>query len=153
MSTSKKRVSACAAAVGLLGSIALAAPSEADSSGLKASAKDMAWWRAARFGLFVHWGPVSLKGTEIGWSRGGERRGRKDRGSQIPVEVYDNLYKQFNPTKFDAAEWASIAKSAGMKYLVFSPARFTTAPAATASITTSHMRLSHHSFSLKITSR
>ncbi len=29
--------------------------------------------RQARFGLFIHWGPVSLKGTEIGWSRGGER--------------------------------------------------------------------------------
>ena len=35
----------------------------------------LAWWAEARFGLFVHWGPVSLKGTEIGWSRGGERRG------------------------------------------------------------------------------
>ena len=32
-------------------------------------------WRADRFGLFIHWGPVSLKGTEIGWSRAGERRG------------------------------------------------------------------------------
>jgi len=34
------------------------------------------------------------------------------------VEVYDNLYKQFNPTNFDAAQWAKIAKSAGMKYMV-----------------------------------
>ena len=33
------------------------------------------WWREARFGMFIHWGPVSLKGTEISWSRGGERRG------------------------------------------------------------------------------
>jgi hypothetical protein len=32
------------------------------------------WWREARFGMFIHWGPVSLKGTEISWSRGGERR-------------------------------------------------------------------------------
>ncbi len=85
----------------------------------EAAADPMGWWREARFGLFVHWGPVSLKGTEIGWSRGGERRGRKDRGSQIPVDVYDNLYKQFNPTKFNADEWAAIAKAAGMKYLVF----------------------------------
>ena len=78
----------------------------------------MKWWREARFGMFVHWGPVSLKGTEIGWSRGGERRGEKGRGP-IPVEVYDNLYKQFNPVKFDADEWVRIAKDAGMKYLVF----------------------------------
>jgi alpha-L-fucosidase len=68
----------------------------------------IARWRAARFGMFIHWGPVSLKGTEIGWSR----------GAQVPVEEYDNLYRQFNPTLFNADEWVSVAKSAGMKYLV-----------------------------------
>ena len=76
------------------------------------------WWREARFGMFIHWGPVSLKGTEIGWSRGGERRGRSGKG-EVPVGVYDNLYKQFNPKKFKADEWVKIAKEAGMKYLVF----------------------------------
>jgi alpha-L-fucosidase len=76
------------------------------------------WWREARFGMFVHYGPISLKGTEISWSRGGERRGREGTGD-IPVDVYDNLYKQFNPVKFNAERWASIARSAGMKYMVF----------------------------------
>lgn len=75
------------------------------------------WWREARFGMFIHWGPVSLKGTEISWSRGGERRGIGGKG-EIPVEVYDNLYRQFDPEKFNAAEWVSIAGSAGMKYMV-----------------------------------
>jgi alpha-L-fucosidase len=75
-------------------------------------------WREMRFGMFIHWGPVSLKGTEIGWSRGGERRGTGGTG-EIPVEVYDNLYKQFNPVEFNAAEWVQIAKDAGMRYLVF----------------------------------
>jgi alpha-L-fucosidase len=65
-------------------------------------------WRDARFGMFIHWGPVALKGTEIGWSR----------GAQIPIEEYDNLYKQFNPTKFNADEWVAVAKAAGMKYMV-----------------------------------
>ena len=37
---------------------------------------------------------------------------------QIPVEVYDNLYRQFNPTNFDAKEWARLAKAAGIKYMV-----------------------------------
>ncbi len=77
------------------------------------------WWREARFGLFIHWGPVSLKGTEIGWSRGGERRGYGSKGDQVPVEVYDNLYKEFNPTNFNAREWVALAQAAGMKYLVF----------------------------------
>ncbi|UCE47268.1 MAG: alpha-L-fucosidase, partial [Phycisphaerales bacterium] len=85
---------------------------------LNAGEKHIQAWRKMKFGLFIHWGPVSLKGTEIGWSRGGERRGRTGTGS-IPVEVYDNLYKEFNPIKFDADEWVQVAKDAGMKYLVF----------------------------------
>ena len=36
----------------------------------------------------------------------------------IPVAVYDNLYKDFNPLKFDARRWVAIAKAAGMKYMV-----------------------------------
>ena len=61
-----------------------------------------------RFGMFIHWGPVTLKGTEIGWSRGRE----------VPVAEYDQLYKEFNPEKFDADTWARTVKAAGMKYLV-----------------------------------
>jgi alpha-L-fucosidase len=77
----------------------------------------LGWWRESRFGMFIHWGPVSLKGTEISWSRGGERRGITGKG-EIPVGVYDSLYTQFNPVKFRADEWVSIARSAGMKYMV-----------------------------------
>ncbi len=65
-------------------------------------------WQDMRFGMFIHWGPVSLTGHEIGWSRGRE----------TPIDVYDNLYKKFNPTKFDADQWVAIAKAAGMKYIV-----------------------------------
>jgi alpha-L-fucosidase len=87
---------------------------------LKADEQTVQQWRDMKFGLFIHWGPVSSKGTEIGWSRGGERRGRKDKSTgSIPVEIYDNLYRQFNPVEFDADEWVQNAKDAGMKYLVF----------------------------------
>ena len=104
----------------LLVVIVLCVPAYAgeDEAYLKAKPEDMAWWRAARFGMFVHWGPVSLKGTEIGWSRGGERRGRNGRG-QIPAEIYDNLYKQFNPKPGCAKQWVELAQTAGMKYIVF----------------------------------
>lgn len=61
-----------------------------------------------KFGMFVHWGPVSLKGTEIGWSRGRE----------VAEEEYDQLYKQFNPELFNADEWIKTLKNAGMKYFV-----------------------------------
>jgi len=89
-----------------------------NKSFLRASDEDVQQWRRLKFGLFVHWGPVSLKGTEIGWSRGGERRGTGGTG-EIPVEVYDNLYKEFNPVEFDAGQWVQLAKDAGMRYLVF----------------------------------
>ncbi len=68
----------------------------------------LAKWRELRFGMFIHWGPVSLAGTEIGWSR----------GKDVPEAEYDLLYKQFNPTDFDAEEWVRVAGDAGMKYLV-----------------------------------
>jgi alpha-L-fucosidase len=95
-----------------------AGSSETSKDYLRAGEQDMQAWREMKFGLFIHWGPVSLKGTEIGWSRGGERRGQGGKG-EIPVEEYDNLYKQFNPVKFNADEWLQVAKDAGMKYLVF----------------------------------
>jgi alpha-L-fucosidase len=98
---------------------AVEARSTATAAGAPPDAERLEWWRAARFGLFIHWGPVSLKGTEIGWSRGGERRGYRGPGTQVPVEVYDNLYRQFNPTNFNADAWVATAKAAGMKYLVF----------------------------------
>ena len=105
-------------AAALSGALSLHA-AEAKTSAPPPDLERLQWWRDARFGLFIHWGPVSLKGTEIGWSRGGERRGYKSRGTQIPVEVYDNLYRQFNPAKFNADQWVAIAKAAGMKYMVF----------------------------------
>ncbi|MBN2376280.1 MAG: alpha-L-fucosidase [Sedimentisphaerales bacterium] len=77
-------------------------------------------WKDQRFGMFIHWGPVSLKGTEIGWSRKGPRRGRARGGTgNIPMEEYDSLYKRFDPVQFDADEWVKIAQDAGMQYMVF----------------------------------
>ena len=66
-------------------------------------------WRDARFGMFIHWGPVSLSEKEISWSRGGKG---------TPIEEYDALYKKFDPERFNADEWVATAKAAGMKYIV-----------------------------------
>jgi len=75
------------------------------------------WWAEGRFGLFIHWGPVSLKETEISWSRANSNPKCPNKG-EIPVEVYDNLYRRFNPTNFNAKEWVRLAKAAGTKYMV-----------------------------------
>jgi alpha-L-fucosidase len=75
------------------------------------------WWAEARFGLFIHWGPVSLKGTEISWSRANTNPKCPNNGP-IPADVYDSLYKEFNPTNFNATEWVGLARAAGIKYMV-----------------------------------
>ena len=75
---------------------------------LRAPEEVVQGWRDLRLGMFVHWGPVSLRGTEIGWSRGRE----------VPVEEYDRLYKEFNPDQFNASDWVALAKNAGFRYLI-----------------------------------
>lgn len=78
----------------------------------------MRWWREARFGLFIHWGPSSLSGKEISWSRVGHPHDHPGHES-VPAEIYDRLYERFDPVKFDADAWMRMAKDAGMKYVVF----------------------------------
>lgn len=78
----------------------------------------MAWWREARFGMFIHWGLYALpagmwKGKLIpGIGEWIQFRAR------IPVKEYEELAKHFNPVKFNAEEWVGLAKEAGMKYIV-----------------------------------
>ena len=77
-------------------------------------------WQRQRFGLFVHWGPVSVQGTEIGWSRDASRKGDPNfMPKVVPVDIYDNLYTRFNPEQFDADDWVRTAQAAGMQYMVF----------------------------------
>ena len=73
-----------------------------------AAASRIAWWRDAKFGLFMHWGVYSIpgRGEWVQWNE------------QIPVNEYAKLAGQFNPDKFDPAAWAAVAKTAGMKYTV-----------------------------------
>ena len=76
------------------------------------------WWRDAKFGLFIHWGPASVNGTEISWSRIGHPHDHPAKPT-VPPEVYDHLYERFNPVKFNADQWMSLARQAGCKYVVF----------------------------------
>ena len=107
----------CAVVLVIRGRKAVTSPEGAPSALAAADSGRLAWWREARFGLFIHWGPVSLKGTEISWSRANSNPLCPNKG-EIPVEVYDNLYKSFNPVLFDADQWAGVAKDAGMRYVV-----------------------------------
>ncbi|MCC7293831.1 MAG: alpha-L-fucosidase [Phycisphaerales bacterium] len=93
----------------LLGTAALGeTPAEKDQR--------MAWWREARFGMFIHWGLYAVPAGE--W---GNRRDHAEwirTTAQIPLKQYDQFLAQFNPVKFDADAWVRMAKDAGMRYIV-----------------------------------
>jgi alpha-L-fucosidase len=78
----------------------------------------MAWWREAKFGMFIHWGLYAVPaGTYDGKRISGIGEWIMNNG-KIPVARYAQYAKEFNPTQFNADEWVSIAKNAGMKYIV-----------------------------------
>jgi len=65
------------------------------------------WFQDAKFGMFIHWGVYStLQDGE--WVM---------QNRKISAPDYEKLPSQFNPEKFNAAEWVALAKSAGMKYI------------------------------------
>ncbi|MGD0783100.1 MAG: alpha-L-fucosidase, partial [Candidatus Aminicenantales bacterium] len=68
-------------------------------------------FRDAGFGLFIHWGPNSQMGTEISWPL--------NNASADYIKKYYALAATFNPTRFDPAEWARLAKLAGVEYVCF----------------------------------
>jgi alpha-L-fucosidase len=78
----------------------------------------MKWWREARFGMFIHWGIYAIPGGRWGGQPIQTAGEWIMNGANIPVEEYEKLTKQFNPVKYDPAEWVRIAKDAGMKYIV-----------------------------------
>jgi alpha-L-fucosidase len=78
----------------------------------------MAWWRDAKFGMFIHWGVYAVpagtyKGEQIGGI--GEWIMRR---AEIPVAEYKAYAPRFTASKYDPEAWADLAKRAGMRYMV-----------------------------------
>jgi alpha-L-fucosidase len=70
--------------------------------------RDIAWWRDAKFGVFVHWGLYAIPAK-------GEWHMFNDK---VSPEDYAKLAGQFNPQHYDPEAWAKLARSAGAKYMV-----------------------------------
>ncbi|MEO6982070.1 MAG: alpha-L-fucosidase [Edaphobacter sp.] len=68
----------------------------------------MAWWHAAKFGMFIHFGLYSQHARHE-WAMEDEA---------IPIAEYQSLAKEFQPKPGSARAWAKLAKAAGMKYMV-----------------------------------
>lgn len=78
--------------------------------------KRLAWWEEARFGMFIHWGLYAHDGCH--WNGQYGRSEHMMSRLKIPIMEYEKIADAFNPVKFNADEWVSIAKKAGMKYMV-----------------------------------
>jgi len=65
------------------------------------------WFRNAGFGMFIHWGVYSQLGAGE-WVM---------QNKAIPATTYEWLASEFNPIKFDAHEWVSLASAAGVRYI------------------------------------
>jgi alpha-L-fucosidase len=65
------------------------------------------WFRQAGLGMFIHWGVYSQLGAGE-WVM---------QNREIPAATYEWLASEFNPIKFAAREWVSLAKAAGARYI------------------------------------
>jgi len=118
-----------------------------DAAERGATEADYQWWRDARFGIFIHWGPGALvQKNSLSWNKppadrpawgelgymadvkdpdevpeeifnGGYKKYQGSGGT--PPAIYNNLYRIFDPVKFDADEVAQMAVDAGAGYVVF----------------------------------
>lgn len=72
-----------------------------------------AWYRDAKFGMFIHWGPYSLASVEASWPI------MRPTPGGITEAEYRALPQRFNPTKFDPDAFVDLARTAGQQYVVF----------------------------------
>ena len=83
----------------------------------------MAWWREARFGMFIHWGPdamPSLQWKGKPWNPPGPvMKPAHESILNIPPDDWQTqVVAKFNPVSYDPDAWVKLAKQAGMKYIV-----------------------------------
>jgi len=81
----------------------------------------LAWYREAKFGLFLHWGAYSVGGIEASWPIMAPELSSAMFGTQAKVTEaeYVKFPERFNPVDFNADEWVRLAKEAGMRYIIF----------------------------------
>jgi len=80
----------------------------------QSEAERTAWYREAKFGMFIHWGAYSVASVEASWPIM-----EPEAQWNITEPEYVSLFKRFNPTQYDPAAWVELAKEAGQRYMVF----------------------------------
>jgi alpha-L-fucosidase len=82
---------------------------DTSSARLEASQAGVERFQQAGFGLSAHWGLYALSVESSEWIYFLNR---------IPYETYKQRMARFNPTRFNAEEWADLMVEAGMKFLL-----------------------------------
>jgi alpha-L-fucosidase len=80
------------------------------------AADRLAWFNDAKFGMFIHWGIYAVPAGE--WEGKTNYAEWFQLQTNMPGAQYEKFAKDFTAAKFDAKQWAHIAKMAGMKYVV-----------------------------------
>ena len=108
-----------ALAAGMLAAWLSAAPAATDAlDDDPLTSPRTAWWREAKFGMFIHWGIYAAAAGEWKGQRVGGIAEWIMHRAKVPVEEYRQLAEQFKPLQFDARQWVGLAKDAGMRYIV-----------------------------------
>lgn len=82
-------------------------------------ARQELWFRDAKFGAFIHFGVYStLEGEYKGRGSGHRYSEWVQISGKIPAKEYHQVAAQFNPSEFDADEWARTFKACGIRYVV-----------------------------------
>ena len=87
------------------------------------------WYKDAKFGIFIHWGPYSVPAFGSEWyprqmyidlERRGDNFFRHHLGQygKHAEFGYKDFIPKFKAEKFDADAWADLFKSAGARYIV-----------------------------------
>ncbi len=76
------------------------------------------WFKEAKYGMMAHFGLYSMLGGEWKGKRGASYAEWIQCTCAIPNQEYELLAKAFHPIFFDAEEWITLAKEAGMQYFV-----------------------------------
>lgn len=110
----------CAVLVIVLLGLYAVVPADAAESAAERESR-MAWFREAKFGLFIHWGVYAVPAGSyqgkpvIASNKLGEWIMRN---AEIPAATYRQYAREFNPVHYDPEAWMQLAVDAGMRYVV-----------------------------------
>jgi alpha-L-fucosidase len=126
------RPAALGAALGaVLAALVLAAPAAAyDATKKSLDTHPLpAWWRDAKFGIFIHWGPASVPAWTLPNGLAGFWYWLEQQVPGTPTWLhhlqtygpdvtYDDLFARFTAAKYDPTAWIGTFKAAGAKYFL-----------------------------------